>query len=159
MLYAGTSIVGGRAEGVVVATGVSTELGRIAGSLAATGGTRAPLIVRIERLSRWILLGMGVGVGLLVVLLVARGAPSSEIFFLAVALAVSAVPEGLPVAITVALAVATRRMAERNVIVRTLPAVEGLGACTHIASDKTGTLTQNRLSVERVVLPDGTGLN
>ena len=83
--------------------------------------------------------------------------PLVQVFFLAVALAVSAVPEGLPVAITVALSIASGRMAARHVIVRALPAVEGLGACTMIASDKTGTLTCNELMISRVdLLADGT---
>ena len=82
------------------------------------------------------------------------GSPLQETFFLAVALAVSIIPEGLPVAVTVALSIATRRMAHRNVIVRHLPAVEGLGACTVVATDKTGTLTLNRLTAKRLWLPN-----
>ena len=86
----------------------------------------------------------------------AQGVPLVQVFFVAVALAIAAIPEGLPVAITVALSIATARMARRSVIVRALPAVEGLGACTLIASDKTGTLTCNELTAKRVLLPDGT---
>jgi P-type E1-E2 ATPase len=82
-----------------------------------------------------------------------RGTPLFDIFFLAVALAVSAIPEGLPVALTVALSVATRRMARRHVIIRRLVAAEALGSCTFIASDKTGTLTVNELTVRRIVFP------
>ncbi len=78
-----------------------------------------------------------------------------EIFFLMIAVGVSAIPEGLPVALTVGLSIGTRRMARRHVIVRRLPAVEGLGSCTMIASDKTGTLTMDQQSVKLVVLPDG----
>src|SRR5215207_5042582 len=80
-------------------------------------------------------------------------APLRETFFVAVALAVSIIPEGLPVAVTVALSIATRRMARRNVIIRQLAAVEGLGACTVVATDKTGTLTVNQLTAKRVWLP------
>jgi Ca2+-transporting ATPase len=93
------------------------------------------------------------GIGLLGIVL--GGYTLVETFFFVVALAVSAIPEGLPVAITVALAVATTRMAKRNVIVRQLTAVEGLGSCTLIATDKTGTLTCNELTVREVCLPDG----
>jgi len=82
-----------------------------------------------------------------------RGMPLSEIFLLAVALAVSAIPEGLPVALTVALAIGMRRMAKRNVIVRKLMAVESLGSCTYIATDKTGTLTVNQLTARRIIVP------
>ena len=98
---------------------------------------------------------MAVGPAALVVAAVslARGAPPSEIFLLSIALAVSAIPEGLPVALTVALAVGMERMAHRGVIVRRLVAVESLGSCTYIASDKTGTLTVNQLTVRRVQFP------
>ena len=96
---------------------------------------------------------LGVGAVMLV-----QGGDLIDVAVLGIALGVSAIPEGLPIAISVALAVAAHRMARRNVVVRALAAVEGLGGCTVIASDKTGTLTQNRLSVERVVLPGGKSL-
>ena len=86
---------------------------------------------------------------------IARGLGVAEVFLVAAALAVAAIPEGLPVALTVALSVAVHRMAQRHVIVHLLPAVEGLGACTYIASDKTGTLTCNELTLRRLVLAGG----
>ena len=92
------------------------------------------------------------------ILQLAQGSTLGEVFVLAVALAVAAVPEGLPAGITIALAVGSRRMAERNVICRALAAVEGLGSCTMIASDKTGTLTCNELTVKRLILPGGSEL-
>ena len=159
MLHAGTTLLAGRARGVVVATGERTELGRIGVSLRETEPTPPPLIQYLERLSKQISVGMAALVAVLALLLLVRGAAPAEILIVAVALAVSAIPEALPVAVTVGLAVATRRMAERNVIVRSLPAVEGLGACTIIATDKTGTLTVNRLSVGAIITPDGRRLN
>lgn len=155
VLHAGTTVLCGRAMGVVTAIGRLTELGKIDASLQAAPPAPPPLILYLERLSRQIAAITMVVVALLGVAMFARGAEPDEIFLLAVALAVSAIPEGLPVAVTVALAVATRRMAARNVIVRSLPAVEGLGACTLIATDKTGTLTLNRLSVAVALGPDG----
>jgi magnesium-transporting ATPase (P-type) len=153
MLHAGSSILTGRAEGLVVATGAATAIGRIA-QLLGEPAAAPPLVRRLERFTR--LLGI-VAVALvagLIVVEVLEGASLRETFFVAIALAVSVIPEGLPVAITVALSIATRRMARRNVIVRHLPAVEGLGACTVIASDKTGTLTANELTAKRLWLPE-----
>ncbi len=152
MLHAGTSLATGRLEAVVVATGRDTQIGRIASALAKAAPP-PPLTQRLERFSRN--LGLVV-VGVMVVLVAAQlfaGASLRETFFLAVALAVAAIPEGLPVAVTVALSIATRRMARRNVIVRHLPAVEGLGSCTVVASDKTGTLTANALTAKAIWLP------
>lgn len=155
LLHAGTTVAQGRAEGVVVATGGRTALGQIALSLADVAPVPPPLLVRLERFSRWLAVATVAIIVLLGLLQYARGMGAADIFFLAVALAVSAIPEGLPVAITVALSIAARRMAGRHVIVRALPAVEGLGACSMIATDKTGTLTANRLAAQRLQLPDG----
>ena len=155
VLHAGTTIAQGRAAGVVVATGLRTELGRIEAALDPSMAEPPPLLLQLQVLARQIAVG---AVGLIAVLslfLAAEGQPAGQILLLAVALAVSAIPEGLPIAVTVALAAATRRMAARNVIIRALPAVEGLGSCTLIASDKTGTLTLNRLALERILLADG----
>ncbi|MGB8275858.1 MAG: HAD-IC family P-type ATPase [Alphaproteobacteria bacterium] len=153
LLHAGSTVLNGRATGAVARTGASSEVGRIAETLAASEMPAPPLIRRLARLSRMV---GAVILGAVVVLAAAQyaqGFSIAEVFFLAVALAVAAIPEGLPVAITVALAVATNRMARRNVVVRQLPAVEGLGACTLIASDKTGTLTRNELTVKRLFVP------
>jgi P-type Ca2+ transporter type 2C len=154
MAFAGTSVAEGRGAGAVVATALRTELGRIAESLSSGEAELPPLVIRMKKMSRTIGLVVLGAVALLAVVQFARARPLEEIFFLAVALAVAAIPEGLPVSITVALAVASRRMAERRVIVRRLPAVEGLGTCTLIASDKTGTLTGNRLTVVRIRMPE-----
>jgi calcium-translocating P-type ATPase len=159
MLHAGTIVARGRATGVVVSTAGRTALGAIAGSLSRAQDAPSPLTLRIGRLSSQIAIGVMLLIGLVGGLLLLRGTPADEVFLLAVALAVSAIPEGLPIAVTVALSAASWRMARRNVIVRNLPAVEGLGACTAIATDKTGTLTMNQLSVVRVVLADGRELS
>ena len=155
MLHAGTTVSEGRGMGVAVATGSATALGGIESSLLESAAPPPPLLLRLHRLARQIAVAAVLLIVLLGGLLAAQGHPIQDVLLLAVALAVSAIPEGLPIAVTVALAAATRRMAERNVIVRSLPAVEGLGACTLIASDKTGTLTLNRLSVEQLLLPSG----
>ncbi len=155
MAFAGSTVAAGRATGVVIATGLSTQLGQIARAVTETGGGKPPLVIRMERFARqisYLVLGF---VALLALVSLARGVPYLEVFFMAVALAVSAIPEGLPVAMTVALSIATTRMARRNVIVRKLTAVEALGSCTCIASDKTGTLTVNKQTAKIVGLPDG----
>jgi len=152
MLYAGTTVLSGRVTGAVAETGARTEIGRIAEVLARGEGAPPPLVVRLERFSRVVGVATLVLIALLGAVQLAQGIPLATVFMVAVALAVAAIPEGLPIAITVVLAIATNRMARRDVIVRALPAVEGLGACTLIASDKTGTLTCNELTVKRVRL-------
>ncbi len=156
MAFAGTTIAHGRAHGVAVATGARTAVGRLAISIAAAGAGKPPLIERMERFSRVIavaVLSAAVFIGAVAVLV--HDASIAMMFMFGVALAVSAIPEGLPVAITIALAIAARRMAARGAIVRRLPAVEGLGSCTLVASDKTGTLTCNELTARELFLSDG----
>ena len=153
LMFAGTTVLSGRALGVVAQTGVTTEIGRIAAALAAGEVSPPPLLLRLRRFSRVLGAAIVAAVALVAVGQLIQGVPAVQVFFVAVALAVSAIPEGLPVAITVALAVATSRMAKRQVIVRQLTAVEGLGACTLIASDKTGTLTRNEPTVKRLFVP------
>ena len=152
LLHAGTIVRTGRAVAVVVGTARDTAVGTLAATLERPQPP-PPLVRRMERFTRHLGAAM-IGVILVFAALEAmRGTGPAEIFLLAIALAVAAIPEGLPVAMTVALSVATYRMGLRNVVVRQLPAVEGLGACTLIATDKTGTLTVNRLTVERVWVP------
>lgn len=156
MGYAGAMVVRGRARGVVVDTGDRTEVGRLAVGMMESSEAKPPLILRMERFSRviaYVMLSASVLVAGLGILL--QGRSAQEMFFFAIALAVAAIPEGLPAALTVALSVASGRMARRGAIVRRLPAVEGLGSCTVIASDKTGTLTCNELTVCEVRLADG----
>jgi P-type Ca2+ transporter type 2C len=156
LALAGATVMSGRGRGVVVATGPRTEVGRIAETVTAADSTKAPLIIRMEVFAHQISYAVLAASVLLAVVAASRGMAWLDVFFLVVALAVSAIPEGLPVAMTVALSIATSRMAARNVIVRRLTAVEGLGSCTCIASDKTGTLTVNRQTVRALALPDGT---
>jgi len=152
--FAGTMVTTGRAHGLAVATGLDTSLGRIAASVLGKAPPKPPLLLRMERFTNFIAISVGVAAIVVAVVALSRGMGLAEVFVLAVALAVSAIPEGLPVALTVALAVGMERMAKRNVIVRRLVAVESLGSCTCIASDKTGTLTVNRLTVRRLQFPD-----
>ncbi len=155
MAYAGSTVVSGKAEGVVTATGPLTEVGKIAKSVVATESVKPPLVIRMETFSKRIGFLVLAACGVLALVAISRGMPTIDVFFIAVALAVSAIPEGLPVAITVALSIGVSRMAARNVIVRKLTAVEALGSCTCIASDKTGTLTLNEQTLQLVALPDG----
>jgi P-type Ca2+ transporter type 2C len=155
MVFAGTMVNRGRGSGVVVATALQTELGTIATEVIEGVAAKPPLLVRMERFTRRIAIIVGIAALLMAAISLSRGMPFAEIFMLAVALAVSVIPEGLPVALTVALAIGMRRMAKRNVIIRRLVAVESLGSCTYIATDKTGTLTVNQLTARRIQFPDG----
>ena len=158
MVFAGTTVMAGRGEGIVCATGIRTEVGKIARAVQITEPARPPLLIRMERFSRYIGLFVVGASMVMAAIALSRGTPLTEVFFLAVALSVSAIPEGLPVGITVALSIASSRMAGRNVIVRRLSAVESLGSCTTIASDKTGTLTVNQQTVREILLPSGARL-
>lgn len=154
LAFAGTVVTSGRGAGLVVATGTATAVGAIAARLAATEPQPPPLVVSLERFARrigWIAIAM---IGLVLLVGSIRGEALGELLLGAVALAVSAVPEGLPIALTVTLAVAVSRMARRQVVIRHLPAVEGLGSCGVICTDKTGTLTRNELTVEQVIAGD-----
>ncbi len=155
MLYKGTVAVAGRAAGVIVATGMATELGRIARMVQEAKEPPTPLQARLEQLGRVIivtvlaLIVVVFGLGLL------RKMAWRKILMVAVSQAVSAIPEDMPVALTIALAVGMQRMARRKAIIRRLAAVETLGGVTVICSDKTGTLTKNEMTVTRLWTPDG----
>ncbi len=155
MAFAGTMVATGRGRGVVVATALTTEIGLIAEELSEVGISKAPLVARMEKFAHMVSIVVLSACLVLGTLGYLSGIPLAEIFFFAVAIAVSAIPEGLPIAMTVALSIGTSRMAKRHVIVRKLTAVEGLGSCTMIATDKTGTLTVDQQTVQRVVLSDG----
>ena len=160
MVWSGTAVTYGRGKAVVVATGMLTQMGRIAGMLKDTPLETTPLQKELTRVGK--LLGaivMAIAVVMVVtIVLVERIHGFSALFdvlILGVALAVAAVPEGLPAVVTAVLAIGVQRMAKRNAIVRHLPAVETLGSATVIASDKTGTLTRNEMTVRMVVTASG----
>lgn len=156
MAYAGSTVSSGRGIGLVVATGKYTEVGKIARTVAEEEGAKPPLVLRMEKFSRQISVVVLAFASILGLISFSRGMPFNDVILLVIAMAVSAIPEGLPVAMTVALSLSTSRMAKRNVIVRKLTAVESLGSCTVIASDKTGTLTVNQQTVQLVELNCGT---
>ncbi|MFO7548683.1 MAG: cation-translocating P-type ATPase [Acidimicrobiia bacterium] len=155
MVFKGTAVVYGRARAVVVATGMATALGEIAGLLKAHQSPRTPLQIRLAVLGRWLAVA-ALAVCLLVFTVgVARGEDVRLMFLVAVSLAVAAIPEALPAVVTIALALGAQRMVKHHALIRKLPAVETLGSVTVICSDKTGTLTQGRMLVERVWTLDG----
>lgn len=166
MAYAGTSVLSGRGIGIVTATGLNTELGEIAKKVNTTKDTKSPLTIRMEKFSKqitFLVIAMAI---LITIVLYSKGTSGSEIFLSVIALSVSAMPEGLSLALTMALTIGSNRMSKNNVIVKKLNSVESLGSCTVIATDKTGTLTVNEQTAKKIVLPDnstfdieGTGYN
>ena len=159
MVFSGTHIASGRGRALVVATGLATEVGRIAELTTSAREPDTPLQIRIAQFGRYL---VAAALGMLVIVIglgLARGLPFVDIFMVAVSQMVSMVPEGLPVAMTIALAVGMQRMARRGAIVRRLSAVETLGSTSVICSDKTGTLTRNEMTVTAVWLPDGRTLD
>jgi P-type Ca2+ transporter type 2C len=160
MLFSGTAATYGRGRAVVTATGMQTELGRIAGMLRRAEDEATPLQKELDRTGK--LLGaivLVIAAVIVATILLVEGvrepAAIFDVLILGVALAVAAVPEGLPAIVTAVLAIGVQRMARRNAIVRRLPAVETLGSATVIASDKTGTLTKNEMTVRTVVTASG----
>jgi len=154
MAFMGTAVISGRGRGIVVATGMKTEMGQIAGMLEEQKQEDTPLQKKLNQVGKKLGLIILVVVGLVVLIGSLRGIKFFEMFLIGISLAVAAVPEGLPAVVTVVLALGVQRMIKKNVIVRRLPAVETLGATTVICSDKTGTLTQNQMTVRKLVLPE-----
>ncbi len=147
MAYSGTQVAAGRGQGVVVATGMRTELGRIATLLQDVESEQTPLQQRLDRVGKQLAL-LGVAVALAVVVMGAiSGEAATELVLTAISVAVAVIPEGLPAVVTFTLAIGSQRMLRRQALIRKLPAVETLGSVTVICSDKTGTLTQNRMTV------------
>ena len=155
MVYAGTVVTEGRGEAVVVATGRATEFGSIAEFVQSAEREETPLQKDLGILGKWIGILVLVIVGILFVVGVLRSFSLFEMFLIAVSQAVSAIPEGLPAAITVVMTVGVRKMAGENAIIRRLSAVETLGSTDVILTDKTGTLTLNKMRVEELWVPDG----
>ncbi len=154
MVYAGTSVSSGKARALVVATGMSTELGQIARMIQEISLETTPLQRKLEQFGRWIVYLCFFLVGLIFLLEWLRGGELVQVFLTAVSLAVAAIPEGLPAVVTIALALGVQRMVKRHALIRKLPSVETLGAATVICTDKTGTLTRNEMTV-KVVYADG----
>ena len=150
MAFMGTVVVNGRAKGVAVATGARTVLGQIARDVQELGVTKSPLQEKIDRFAQTIGIIVLVASALLFLIGILVGISAKDMFMTAVAAAVAAIPEGLPIVVTITLAIGVARMAQRNAIIRKLPAVETLGSTTVICSDKTGTLTKNEMTVQRV---------
>ncbi|MBK6973586.1 MAG: cation-transporting P-type ATPase [Sterolibacteriaceae bacterium] len=151
MAYSGTLVVFGQGRGVVVATGDATEIGRIGRMLAEIESVDTPLLKQMAQFGRWLTAGILVLAGFTLAFgMLVHGQPAGEMFLAAVGLAVAAIPEGLPAIMTITLAIGVQRMASRNAIIRRMPAVETLGAVTTICSDKTGTLTKNEMTVQRL---------
>lgn len=152
MAYMGTNVVYGRGEGVLVATGMSTEMGKIAGIISRTENEKTPLQKKLASLSKVLSIGvLGISVFIFVFSVLRSGGFSGghvlEMFMTAVSLAVAAIPEGLVAVVTVVLSIGVTKMSKRNAIIRKLTAVETLGCTQVICSDKTGTLTQNKMTV------------
>ncbi|RJX41016.1 calcium-translocating P-type ATPase, SERCA-type [Paenibacillus pinisoli] len=148
--FMGTMVTRGTARGVVIRTGMATEMGKIAGLIQETESMETPLQHRLEQLGKLLIV---VAIGLTVMVVVAgilHGQPAYGMFLAGVSLAVAAIPEGLPAIVTIALALGVQRMIKRKAIVRKLPSVETLGCASVICSDKTGTLTQNKMTVTHV---------
>lgn len=150
MLFAGTSVVAGRGVGVVVATGARTELGGIARLVAETQERDTPLQIELKRLARWLSVGVVAAVAVIFAVGIAFGRGPLEMFQMAVALAVAAIPEGLGISVTIVLAIGMRRMSRHNALTRRLVAAETLGSVSVICTDKTGTITEGEMRVDEI---------
>ena len=159
MVFSGSSVITGRAICVVVGTGVNTEIGKISTNLNQVEDQKSPLNIRISKFSKQISVAIIAIAVLIFVIMLIQHNPLKEILLVVIALAVSAMPEGLPLAVTMALTVASNRMGKNNVVVKNLNAVESLGSCTVIATDKTGTLTLNEQTAKIIATPSGKEFN
>ncbi|MDH5612621.1 MAG: cation-translocating P-type ATPase [Gammaproteobacteria bacterium] len=166
LAFKSSLITRGRGRGVVVATGLDTEIGRIAGLLQGEAGVKTPLQLRLARFGRYLALTVLAICAVVFTAGLLQGQPVMLMFLTAVSLAVAAIPEALPAVVTISLTLGARKLIRHHALVRNLPAVETLGSVTYICADKTGTLTQNRMTAERFYLaggwrddlPDSTGV-
>ena len=147
MVFSGCSVTYGTAVAVVCATGMDTQMGKIANLLDDEGNTQTPLQEKLAQLGKYLGFVALLACAVIFVVGIANGIPVMEIFMTAVSLAVSAIPEGLPAIVTIVLSIGVQRMVKKNALIRRLPAVETLGSASVICSDKTGTLTQNRMTL------------
>jgi Ca2+-transporting ATPase len=154
LVYMGTTVTYGRGKFIVIATGMDTEMGKVAGLIENERNVKTPLQLKLEELSKY----LGTAAILISAIIFAIGVlqkrPAFDMFMTAVSLAVAAIPEGLPAIITVTLALGVQKMIKKNAIIRKLPAVETLGSTSVICSDKTGTLTQNKMTVVKLYIND-----
>ena len=154
ILFGGTSVSTGRATAIVIKVGLDTEIGKIADTINRTKEEKSPLTIRVERFSKEISMLILVVSIIIAIVLFQKNIPLNEILLSVIALGVSAMPEGLPLALTMALTIASNKMAAHKVVAKKLYSVESLGSCTVIASDKTGTLTVNEQTAKKILLPD-----
>ncbi len=164
--YSSTLVTHGQGSGVVVKTGADTEIGRISTMVSEVESLQTPLLIKMAQFGHWLTIAiLAIAVITFVFGLFVRSYTATEMFLAAVSIAVAAIPEGLPVIMTIALAIGVQRMAKRNAIIRKLPAVETLGAVSVICSDKTGTLTRNEMTIRSIATANnlfdisGTGYN
>jgi len=154
MAYAGSVVTYGRGSGIAVGTGINTEVGKIAGYLSARETEQTPLQQKLAELGKYLTIAILAVAVVIFIVGVVGGRPYLDMFLTAVSLAVAAIPEGLPAVVTIVLALGVQRMAKINTIVRKLPAVETLGSTQIICSDKTGTLTQNKMTVRQIYVDE-----
>ena len=152
--FAGSIVTKGRGRGVVIATGQYTEFGKVAENVLLSEDSKTPLVIKIEKFSKQISFAFLIFAIIVSIFLFLKGYKLSEILSTVIALTVSAIPEGLTIAMTIVLSVSSNKMAKRHVIVKKLNAVESLGSCNVIATDKTGTLTANEQTAKKIVLPN-----
>lgn len=158
MVFAGCSITYGTATAVVTSIGMNTEMGKIAGMLEGEDSTQTPLQKKLAQLGKYLGILALIACAIIFIVGILSGINVLEIFMTAVSLAVSAIPEGLPAIVTIVLAIGVQRMVKKNALIRRLPAVETLGSASIICSDKTGTLTQNRMTLKKVWINDSDNL-